>query len=189
MRAWGVCAVPGPGPGGGRRVAPDLPLQLTWLVFTPGSCPRFFHFLKPQTRSTFIIKTHRTRKLRAALQPGVGGCWPGPSSATRGSGQPPVGPCRSLRPASSSEDRASISRHFPLSRGEGPRQPQGQARALWVHGAAVRSLLGPGAPGAKIKRRGPRSRHQQDEKRQWLHAATPKLRPHRGSPAPREPEC
>lgn len=61
MRAWGMCAVPGPGPGGGRRVAPDLPLQLTWLVFTPGSCPRFFHFLKPQTRSTFIIKTQNQK--------------------------------------------------------------------------------------------------------------------------------
>lgn len=120
-RAW---------PGGGGR-HPNPPPRLIWqLVFTLGSRPRFFYFLKPRTCSTFIIKTHKTRNLCTALQPGVGGCWPGSSWATRGSRQPPVGPCRSPCPISSS---ARWGEHFPtLPAVKGRRAP-----------AATRPSVGP----------------------------------------------
>lgn len=174
----------------GRR-HPDLPPQLSWrLVFTLGSCPRFFYFLKPRTRSTFIIKTHKTRNLRPALRPGVGGCWSGSSLATRGSGKPLVRPCRSLCPVSSPARGGEQFPALPGRPGEkGPGSHEAGRGPLWVYSAAVRSLLAPVAPGAEIEWRSPRSRPRQDEDRQWLRTATPKLRPQRGGPAPREPEC
>lgn len=158
------------GRAGGRH--PDLPLRLIWLVFTLSSCPRCFCFLKPRTCSTFIIKTHKTGHLRTAAQPAweAAGLGPARPHAAPGSLRSvPAALCAPFPPL-------KTGRAFPsTSRCHGEKGPSHKAKC-GLSGFMVLPCAPCWGPG-------------QEEKRQWLHTATPKLRPHRGSPAPREPEC
>lgn len=78
------------GVGGGWRLHLSwLFIALIWLVFVFCCwvvlfCFRFFFpfFFKPQTHTTFIIKTQNQKPPSSSFQLGVGGCWSEPSSAT-----------------------------------------------------------------------------------------------------------
>lgn len=108
----------------------------------------FFFFFKPQTHTTFIIKTQNQKPPSSSFQLGVGGCWSEPSSAMWDPVRPPV---RLWSPVSSSEWRASTSQLLLAVRGEGPGSHEADLGPFSVNGATA---VPAGAQGPRTKAKG-----------------------------------